>query len=328
MKTIHITEPNQVITPETHPVTEITRFIFDSDQDGDITVSGDFGFWVGASRKGKGKGNAYRDGDGDGGAYRKGEGEGDAYRKGEGEGDAYRDGKGDGSAFREDSGDGGAYRYDDGDGDACRGGEGKGNAFREDSGDGHAIRGGEGYGDAFRYGSGAGAAFREGEGEGGAYRDGDGDGSAYIRGVEKQVSSDDLDAQMGQPVEALDELTEKYTRPTSDGCLLVHRDVVAALGPVVGTFERCRRANLPMSREAVALYEAHDAHGLPEIPVPPLHEQVLALLGDGWKVEHSCMGGYSRVSRRCVFIVILDDANPNTPAQIADALRVLAGEEV
>lgn len=108
MKTIRITEPDQTITPETHPITEETCFIFNSEEGGSITVAGDFGFPAHAMRKGDGSGDAVRD-FGRGDAVRAGHGDGNAVRRGYGRGDAWRWHTGDGNALRIFGGRGRAY---------------------------------------------------------------------------------------------------------------------------------------------------------------------------------------------------------------------------
>lgn len=107
--------------------------------------------------------------------------------------------------------------------------------------------------------------------------------------------------------------------------LPVHKDVVAAL---LDWHLFWSEQDGPQGRRANTLWREINTNPLPKPPEPPLHEQVLAELGETWEVGGSLCGARPFFYIRKRLTSWLGDDNPNTPAQIANALRVLAGEAV
>jgi hypothetical protein len=101
--------------------------------------------------------------------------------------------------------------------------------------------------------------------------------------------------------------------------LPVHRDVVEALRAWHAQWS----TSGPLSIKSDDLWREVNTNPLPAIPEKPKHEQVLDLLGDGWWAEEGLNGKWFLGTDGWSYPVFPSD---KTPAQIAYALRVLAGE--
>jgi len=125
-----------------------------------------------------------------------------------------------------------------------------------------------------------------------------------------------------------DEQTELAADVSRDTDYLpVHKDVVADLHKWAEKAEQYLETGT-LGPRSYPLFRSLNRHPIPKPIEPPKHERVLALLGDGWGVEFVgdavvAFIGPANYWRREILVT-----NPNTPAQIANALRVLAGEAV
>jgi len=107
--------------------------------------------------------------------------------------------------------------------------------------------------------------------------------------------------------------------------LPVHKDVVAALAEWHDYWNSIT-SHGPIDPAANTLWREINTNPLPDIPEPPLHEQVLAELGEGWTCSTATNSNPDLYYKNSGYSFPCFHKEGRTPTQIADALRTLAGE--